>query len=695
LDLRRLDLQMNWLEVAVSHGVTKWLKDFLRAYLPCLREQELAPEAFASAFDAELRLRGLFSLAQQKNPRSNVVQAIKSFDDQHPAIELVGLTTEQYRALNDAQRGRLADRETRFFTSEQAEILVQRAKSLLDSTEWSEVGAGLAVLLGRRISEILLSQFQPCSDWSVLFSQMAKKKGEVGLSIEIPTLAPAVLVLQAVQKLQQVLRVDDLVRDTGTRKGAYQAVNQRYSNPIVERCQFYFADLVPPRSDRDGLYTHVFRSVYATIAVHWFCPMHIPEHAYKAEIQGHFTLAQDGRKLPNFSARANYDDYAIVTPDGQRDGRMGLKLGTLPGLEVIAVFRGEQAGVSQLPATPIQLAFGDDLRSEPLTFAPWTEGEIEDMAKAKPIAKPTEKTTENPPAKPKTRRPELLVDDLHRMTELMAIQGVTGTTAEVFHALVAAFAQQHKQQTQSVSDLNTNFAWFTRRIDELEQTCQQLRQERDQLKSHQPSTQVLQQLQVENRRLTTELQQTRQRLEGIQKLLGGTTPVPPPSSLASSGNGYPQEQQMIAPLNPLPTPLPQPTTPSSPATSPSSLPLSGSLPRRERIPGVPSRRNRNETDTWLNQIIDALISWNSAQESSLKQLRISIPVIKALATLVGASYQAAIQECLLTRNDELEEHHSRLLLGSRHNASIRNKEVLLQTIARDYLGLENWQSLRA
>jgi hypothetical protein len=673
---------MDWLEVAVSHGVTKWLKDFLRAYLPRLREQELAPEAFAAAFDAELRLRGLFSLAQQKNPRSNVVQAIKSFDDQHPAIGLVGLTTEQYRALNDAQRGRLADRETRFFTSEQAEILVQRAKLLLDSAEWSEVGAGLAVLLGRRISEILLSQFQPCSDWSVLFSQMAKKKGEVGLSIEIPTLAPAALVLQAVQKLQQALRVDDLVRDTGTRKGAYQAVNQRYSNPIVERCQFYFADLVPPRSDRDGLYTHVFRSVYATIAVHWFCPMHIPEHAYKAEIQGHFTLAQDGRKLPNFSARANYDDYAIVTPEGQRDGRMGMKLGTLPGLKVIAVFRGEQEGVSQLPETPIQLAFGDDLHFE-TSREPLTEGEIEDMAKAKPIAKP------------KTRRPELLVDDLHRMAELMAIQGVTGTTAEVFHALVTAFAQQHKQQTQSVSDLNTNFAWFTRRIDELEQTCQQLRQERDQLKSHQPSTQVLQQLQVENRRLTTELQQTRQRLEGIQKLLGGTAPVPPPSGLASSGNGYPQEQQMIAPLNPLPPPIPQPPTPSSPASPPPSLSPSVSLPRRERIPGVPSRRNRNETDTWLNQIIDALMSWNSAQESSLRQLRISIPVIKALATLVGASYQAAIQECLLTRNDELEEHHSRLLLGSRHNASIRNKEALLQTIARDYLGLENWQSLRA
>ena len=93
---------------------------------------------------------------------------------------------------------------------------------------------------------------------------------------------------------------------------------------------------MPHRSDRDNLYTHIFRACYATIAAHWFCPPNIPEYNYKAEIQGHFTLTPDGQKLPNFSARANYDDYAIGTPDGNRDGRLGIKLGSLPQLQVIA-----------------------------------------------------------------------------------------------------------------------------------------------------------------------------------------------------------------------------------------------------------------------------------------------------------------------------------------------------------------------
>jgi hypothetical protein len=51
-----------------------------------------------------LLARHLLTPAQQKNYRSNVVQAIKSFDPSHPAISLVSPTTEEYRELNDAQR---------------------------------------------------------------------------------------------------------------------------------------------------------------------------------------------------------------------------------------------------------------------------------------------------------------------------------------------------------------------------------------------------------------------------------------------------------------------------------------------------------------------------------------------------------------------------------------------------------------
>jgi hypothetical protein len=65
----------------------------------------------------------------------------------------------------------------------------------------------------------------------------------------------------------------------------------------------------------------------------------VPEHQFKAEIQGHFTITQDGKKLPNYAARSNYDDYAIGNGQGNRDGRLGIKLGQVPDLEVVEVFQ--------------------------------------------------------------------------------------------------------------------------------------------------------------------------------------------------------------------------------------------------------------------------------------------------------------------------------------------------------------------
>ncbi len=242
-----------WLDLAAAHGATKWVKHFIRTYLPQLKDQQISDQSFALSLDEELQARKLTTPAQQKNYRSNVVQAIKSFDPDHAAgaslllkaIALVAPTAEEYRELNDAQRGKLADRETRYFTSEQAQRLVDRATALLESAEWSDVGAGLAVLIGRRISEILLSSFSPKSAWSLTFSEMAKKADTEGLAIEIPTLAPAPMVLRAIKRLQKGLRIEDLKLNSLSPKMAKQTVNGRFSDPVAAKCVEHFSDLVP------------------------------------------------------------------------------------------------------------------------------------------------------------------------------------------------------------------------------------------------------------------------------------------------------------------------------------------------------------------------------------------------------------------------------------------------------------------
>lgn len=74
-------------------------------------------------------------------------------------------------------------------------------------------------------------------------------------------------------------------------------------------------------------------------------------------------------------------------------------------------------------------------------------------------------------------------------------------------------------------------------------------------------------------------------------------------------------------------------------------------------------------------------------------LRISIPIVKAIGVAMGASYQQSIQQVLKEREAELDRMHSQQMLGVRHNASVQDRERILQAIARDYLGLDNWQMI--
>lgn len=287
----------NWLDLALTHVVTQWLRQLLSDLLPNLLADQISSEAFAAEIDAALQERNLCTLSQQKNPRSNIVQALKSIAPNHPAIALVSLAPDQYRVLNDEQLGKLGDTQPKYITSETAQSVVVRTTDLLSSAEWSDVSAGLAVLVGRRISEVLLSNFAPKSAYSILFSGMAKKSShEADITIEIPTLAPASMVLAAIDKLQTGLKIADLKLESLSKKQARQTVNRRYSEASADACDRHFANLVPKRQDKERLYNHLFRALYATIAAHWYCPSTVLEHNYKAEIQGHFTITADGKK---------------------------------------------------------------------------------------------------------------------------------------------------------------------------------------------------------------------------------------------------------------------------------------------------------------------------------------------------------------------------------------------------------------
>jgi hypothetical protein len=335
---------------AATQAKTGWLQQALTDLLPQVWNltkespgwQDIASN-WAAQIDRLFEQKKLTTPGQQKNRRTDIANALRTIDPNHPVIPFVLLPSEVYTQLNNEQASRLNARENKFFSTKQADELVERAIALLESDEPDEVAAGLAVLVGRRISEILISGFKPKTAYSLLFSEAVKRRGEVGMEFEIPTLAPADRVLEAIDHLKQVWSIDDLKALDLPDNHLKRRINARYSG-VPHACRQHFADLVPGREaendDGERLYTHLFRAVYAEIATYYYKPEWVPDHRFKAEIQGHFKLTDDGQKIPNYSARQNYDDYLIRD---RTSGTPGVKLG-MPGVQILEVFQKGKEG---------------------------------------------------------------------------------------------------------------------------------------------------------------------------------------------------------------------------------------------------------------------------------------------------------------------------------------------------------------
>jgi len=365
-------MDLDLLHKATAQAKTKWLEKELKTLLPQVWDLTIASPnwqeqaaVWADQIDQMFIAQKLTTPSQQKNRRTDIVNALRVIHPGHPAIAHVLLPSSVYTVMNNEQASRLNARENKFFTSQQANLLVERAIALLESDEPDEVAAGLAVLVGRRISEILLSQFKPKTAYSLLFSEAVKRRGEGRLEFEIPTLAPADPVLRAIAQLKQVWSIAELRALNLPDNHLKRRINARYSG-VPHACRKHFADLVPGREaendDGERLYTHLFRAVYAEISTYYYKPQWVPDHRFKAEIQGHFKWTEDGQKLPNYSARQNYDDYLIRD---RSPGESGVKLG-LPGVEILEVFQKEETRVKseavkqtvEEPSTSYQLEKG-------------------------------------------------------------------------------------------------------------------------------------------------------------------------------------------------------------------------------------------------------------------------------------------------------------------------------------------------
>ncbi len=255
----------------------------------------------------------------------------------HPALNVVGFTAHEWMEINSSAASATASRTTQFLAS--TEAIASQANQLLQSLIWSEVAAGLAVVTGRRVSEILkTAHFTFKSTHSVMFTGAVKRRQEsVALNFEIPTLVEANTVIEAISKLRGWLDTSNLTN---------RQINERYEQAVAQACERYFRELVPLREGKGNLYTHLFRAVYATIATHWFCPPTVSDLEFRAYIQGHFQILNEAneQKRTSMAAQRHYWDYKIADGQGNVDGRLGIKL-QQSGVQVLEAFDPAQTKI--------------------------------------------------------------------------------------------------------------------------------------------------------------------------------------------------------------------------------------------------------------------------------------------------------------------------------------------------------------
>ncbi|WP_019503380.1 protelomerase family protein [Pleurocapsa sp. PCC 7319] len=321
---------------AIKCARTQWLKQLLDEFLPQLipLTNSARDRSKAKLFDALIKdkfvERGLTSPSQQKNRITDVRNAIKVFDPQHPVLSVVGLSSDEWIAINSQAASHTHHRSTQFLAH--PDEITQTALDLLQSHTWSDIAAGLAVITGRRVSEVLqTASFELVSQFSVMFVGAAKRRHEsVPLEFEIPTLVEAPFVLDAISRLRSLLDTQDLTN---------RQINDKYEPIVARTCDRHFRDLVPTRDGKNNLYSHLFRAVYATIATHWFCPTSVSDLEFRAYIQGHFKILDEKNptKQTDMASSRHYWDYKISDGHGNVDGRLGIRLDE-DGVEILKAF---------------------------------------------------------------------------------------------------------------------------------------------------------------------------------------------------------------------------------------------------------------------------------------------------------------------------------------------------------------------
>ena len=580
--------------------------------------------------------RGLTTPAQQKNPITDVRRVLKAIKEEHPALDDVGFSPEEWTEINMPSEQAVAHRSAKPIADPNE--IARRAAVLLDSDSWSEIAAGLAVATGRRAAEVIqTANFEHASQWSVWFIGALKRHGEPEeLRFEIPTLVKAASVISATRRLRQMLDTDGM---------SNREINRAYSHAIAQACDRTFTDIVPPREGKDNLYTHLFRAVYSTIATFWYCPPDVPELEFRAAIQGHYKILEEGETEPrrSLAASRHYFDYEIADKviekhKGQRKGIMLER----PGVEVISAFRAPTESTPQEATTVSRISVTEEDKQRVLDIQ--KEMNIDTQHATMQMLLDAADTA-IALADLLECQPEELIDKIEQQRQRsQALQAKLAEAEKMVNAV--------GESTGTSKVIEQSLAMANRFNNHLEQENERLR---GQLATVSQETESL-------RSRLTQFEASQQQLQQLQQLLNGGGLAAPASAPASVPATTPQRTYTAR------QPVAAPTVAAS--AEPARMVETAEIAQ-------PEKRNESysdQADREVANLIHEIIQYNDQQAADdSERWLINQSTLKQLTTRNQAIIKRVIEDDEIAQ--ALEEHHNKYGLHGR--AANRGKDINL------------------
>jgi hypothetical protein len=289
----------------------------------------------------------------------NSVRSAETGQPQHVALGAFNFAPEHWAELTMRSRGTVEQRNQHLVKVPDPQAILVQGRALLAREDWAALAAGLLAMVGRRVGEVLLSgEIAAKSAYSVTFSGRLKRRGMPDYAFEVPTLCEASLVLSAWERLRAHPDLEDLlIPGERPTRAQLDRINGKLYPRVRAAVTHFFGGLIPgvgEEEDDEKLFSHLLRSLYATLAVWRYCPELVDPDTFRAKILGHsyFFRAQGEERL-NYMSGHFYHRFVLLYPDGTLDGRRGIALRE-PGVRVLEAFPQED----QMDETAKQVASG-------------------------------------------------------------------------------------------------------------------------------------------------------------------------------------------------------------------------------------------------------------------------------------------------------------------------------------------------